>query len=46
LLNPNDIKSISILKDAGSAAIYGSRSANHVLLLIIITKKEESITFN
>lgn len=32
-LNPNDIESISVLKDAGSAAIYGSRSANGVLLV-------------
>ena len=37
LINPNDIESISILKDAGSAAIYGSRSANGVVL--ITTKK-------
>ncbi len=36
-LNPNDIESISVLKDAGAAAIYGSRSANGVLL--ITTKK-------
>ncbi len=36
-LNPNDIASISILKDAGAAAIYGSRSANGVIL--ITTKK-------
>lgn len=32
-LNPNDIASVSVLKDAGSAAIYGSRSANGVLLI-------------
>jgi TonB-linked SusC/RagA family outer membrane protein len=32
-LNPNDIESISVLKDAASAAIYGSRSANGVLLV-------------
>ncbi|MFD0767278.1 TonB-dependent receptor [Mucilaginibacter lutimaris] len=37
LLNPNDIESVSVLKDAGSAAIYGSRSANGVLL--VTTKK-------
>lgn len=37
LINPNDIESISILKDAGSAAIYGSRAANGVIL--ITTKK-------
>ena len=33
LLNPNDVASVSVLKDAGSAAIYGSRSANGVLLI-------------
>lgn len=32
-LNPNDIESVSVLKDAGTAAIYGSRSANGVLLV-------------
>jgi TonB-dependent starch-binding outer membrane protein SusC len=37
LINPNDIESVSILKDAGTAAIYGSRSANGVIL--ITTKK-------
>jgi len=37
LLNPNDIESISILKDAGAAAIYGSRSSNGVIL--VTTKK-------
>lgn len=32
-LNPNDIESIEILKDASSAAIYGSRGANGVVLI-------------
>lgn len=32
-LNPNDIESISILKDAASTAIYGSRAANGVILV-------------
>jgi TonB-linked SusC/RagA family outer membrane protein len=36
-LNPADIDNISVLKDAGSAAIYGSRSANGVIL--VTTKK-------
>jgi TonB-linked SusC/RagA family outer membrane protein len=36
-LNPNDIESIDILKDASAAAIYGSRGANGVI--IITTKK-------
>ena len=37
LLNPNDIESVSVLKDAASAAIYGSRAAFGVVL--ITTKK-------
>ena len=32
-INPNDIESISVLKDASSAAIYGSRGANGVILI-------------
>ena len=36
-LNPNDIETISVLKDASSAAIYGSRASNGVVL--ITTKK-------
>ncbi|MEM8525438.1 MAG: TonB-dependent receptor [Bacteroidota bacterium] len=36
-LNPDDIESIEVLKDAASAAIYGSRGANGVVL--ITTKK-------
>ena len=36
-LNPNDIESMQILKDAASASIYGSRAANGVI--IITTKK-------
>jgi TonB-dependent starch-binding outer membrane protein SusC len=32
-LNPNDIENINILKDAASAAIYGSRGANGVVLI-------------
>lgn len=32
-INPNDISSISVLKDAASAAIYGSRAANGVILI-------------
>jgi TonB-linked SusC/RagA family outer membrane protein len=36
-LNPNDIESIQVLKDASAAAIYGSRGSNGVIL--ITTKK-------
>ncbi|GAB2587435.1 SusC/RagA family TonB-linked outer membrane protein [Spirosoma areae] len=39
-LNPADIESISVLKDASSAAIYGARSANGVVL--VTTKKGTS----
>lgn len=33
LLNPNDIESISVLKDAASGAIYGSRASNGVVVV-------------
>lgn len=33
LINPSDIESIEVLKDAASAAIYGSRAANGVILI-------------
>ena len=33
LVNPNDIESISVLKDAASGAIYGSRAANGVIVV-------------
>ncbi|OWR14924.1 SusC/RagA family TonB-linked outer membrane protein [Chryseobacterium sp. VAUSW3] len=40
LINPNDIESFSVLKDASSAAIYGNRASNGVIL--ITTKKGSS----
>lgn len=47
-INPNDIESIQVLKDASAAAIYGSRASNGVVL--ITTKKgksgKPSITLN
>ncbi|MFZ9504630.1 MAG: SusC/RagA family TonB-linked outer membrane protein, partial [Cyclobacteriaceae bacterium] len=36
-INPNDIESLSVLKDAGAASIYGSRASNGVI--IVTTKK-------
>jgi TonB-linked SusC/RagA family outer membrane protein len=42
LINPSDIESIQVLKDASSTAIYGSRGANGVV--IISTKKGKSGT--
>lgn len=48
LINPNDIESMTVLKDASAAAIYGSRGANGVVL--ITTKKGKkgapSVEFN
>lgn len=42
-INPNDIESISVLKDAASSAIYGSRAANGVILVTTkMGKKERS----
>ena len=32
-INPNDVKSIDVLKDGGSSAIYGSRGANGVIII-------------
>lgn len=47
-INPNDIQSLEVLKDAASAAIYGSRGANGVIL--VTTKKgrdsKTSISYN
>lgn len=47
-INPNDIESLEVLKDADATAIYGSRGANGVIL--ITTKKgsknKSNITFN
>ena len=47
-INPNDIESMQVLKDASAASIYGARAANGVI--IITTKKgktgEPSITFD
>src|SRR5690606_6332147 len=43
LVNPQDVESISVLKDAASASIYGSRAANGVIL--ITTKRGKSDDF-
>lgn len=39
-LNPSDIQSIDVLKDAASAAIYGSRAANGVILVTTVKGKK------
>ncbi|MEI6866693.1 TonB-dependent receptor [Flavicella sp.] len=48
-LNPNTIESISVLKDASAAAIYGARAANGVILVSLKRGKgsgASQITFN
>ena len=50
VLNPADIESIDILKDAASAAIYGARAANGVVLVTTrqgkIGEKKATVTFD
>ncbi len=47
-INTSDVESIDILKDASAAAVYGSRSANGVMLITTKKGKTEkpSVTFN
>ncbi|MGN6178731.1 MAG: SusC/RagA family TonB-linked outer membrane protein [Mucilaginibacter sp.] len=48
-LNPNDIANVTVLKDAGSAAIYGSRGANGVILVTTKSGKfnqKPTLTYN
>ena len=48
MLNPNDIASVSVLKDAASAAIYGARGAFGVVLITTKNPNKErtSVTYN
>ena len=43
-INPNDIETISVLKDAASSAIYGSRAANGVILVTTKSGKKGRFT--
>lgn len=45
-INAEDVESISVLKDASTAAIYGSRAANGVILVTTKTGREGRITVN
>ncbi len=49
-LDPNSVESVSVLKDAASASIYGSRAANGVILITTKkgtgTREKVSITYN
>lgn len=46
LLNPNDIESVSVLKDAASAAIYGARGSFGVILITTKESKNEKSKIN
>lgn len=45
-LNPNDIESIQVLKDASSASIYGSRASNGVIIITTKKGKEGKMRIN
>ncbi len=45
-INANDIKSIEVLKDAASAAIYGSRAANGVIMVTTKSGEAEKPTYS
>ncbi|MFN8341134.1 MAG: TonB-dependent receptor [Cyclobacteriaceae bacterium] len=45
-INPNDIESVEVLKDASAAAIYGSRAANGVVLITTKRGKSGKTQFN
>jgi len=45
-LNPDDIASITVLRDAASAALYGSRAANGVILITTKTGRSDRSTFS
>ena len=46
VLDPNEVETVSILKDAATAAIYGSRSSNGVILVTTKTGKLGTPSFN
>ena len=46
-INPNDIETVSVLKDASSASVYGSRAANGVILITTKTgSRKQKTNFN
>lgn len=46
LINPNDIESMVVLKDASATAIYGSRAANGVIMITTKKGKDSQFKFN
>lgn len=45
-LNPNDIESMTVLKDAASTAIYGARGSNGVILITTKSAKAGELSIN
>lgn len=45
-INPNDIESLTVLKDASASAIYGSRAANGVIIITTKKGKDSEFKFN
>lgn len=45
-LNMEDVETMSVLKDAASAALYGNRASNGVILITTKKSKSERVTFN
>ncbi|MGL5772949.1 MAG: SusC/RagA family TonB-linked outer membrane protein, partial [Bacteroidales bacterium] len=45
-LNPNDIESLTVLKDAAAASLYGSRAANGVVIITTKRGKEGKVNVN
>lgn len=45
-LNPNDIETITVLKDASATAIYGSRASNGVIIITTKKGKEDRLSIN
>jgi TonB-linked SusC/RagA family outer membrane protein len=46
LIDPNDVQSVTVLKDAASASIYGSRAANGVMLITTKSGKKGPVRIN
>jgi TonB-linked SusC/RagA family outer membrane protein len=46
MINPNDIESVTVLKDAAATSVYGSRAANGVILVTTKTGKTGKNLFN
>lgn len=45
-INPSDIESLTVLKDAASSALYGSRAANGVIMITTKKGRKEKMTVN